>query len=118
MTQNNAFAVQTCIVVVVVTHESNTASYFFEAVNLNGSQLICVLMWLGRRVPLRAICLSFQKGQTLRTFTISTTASTTAVHLGFERDYKHHTFRGVLRHHAKGLFQQKVSLTSMLFPYI
>ena len=26
-----------CIVVVVVTHESNVASYFSEAVNLNGS---------------------------------------------------------------------------------
>ena len=78
--------VRTCIVVVVVTHESNSASYFFEAVNLNGSKLICVLMWLGRRVAVRAICLSFQKGQILRTFTISSTASTTGVHLGFELD--------------------------------
>ena len=26
-----------CIVVVVVTHESNVASYFFDAGNLNGS---------------------------------------------------------------------------------
>ena len=32
-----AFAGRTCIVVVVVTNESNTASYFPEAGNLNGS---------------------------------------------------------------------------------
>ena len=37
MTSNNAFAAQTCIVVVVVTNESNMASYFPEAGNLNGS---------------------------------------------------------------------------------
>ena len=58
-------------------------------------------MWLGRRVPVRAMCFSFQKGQILRAFTISPTTST---NLGFERDYNHHTaFRGVLRHHALGL---------------
>ena len=90
-----------CTVVVLVAHESNTASYFFEAVNLNASKLICVLIWLGRRVAARATCLSFQKGEILRTFTISSTASTTGVHLGFERDYNYQTaFRGVLRHHA------------------
>ena len=95
------FAVRTCIVVVVVTHESNRVSNFFEAVNLNCSKLICVLMWLDRRVAVRAICLSLQKGQILRTFTISYTASTTGVHLKFEHDYNYHTaFRGVLRHHA------------------
>ena len=32
-----AFAARTCIVVVVVTNESNMASYFSEAGNLNGS---------------------------------------------------------------------------------
>ena len=37
MTSNNAFAARTCIVVVVVTNESNMASYFPEAGNLNGS---------------------------------------------------------------------------------
>ena len=63
--------------------------------------LTCVPVWLGRRVAARAICLSFQIGQILRTFTVSSTASTTGVHLGFERDYNYHTaFRGVLRHHA------------------
>ena len=87
--------------VVAVTHESNTASYFFEGVNLNGSKLTCVPMWLGRRVAARAICLSLKKGQILRTFTISSTASTTGIHLGFEHDYNYHTaFQGVLRHHA------------------
>ena len=37
MTQNNTFAARTCIVVVVVTHEFNLASYFPEAGKLNGS---------------------------------------------------------------------------------
>ena len=37
MTSNNAFAAQTCIVGVVVTNESNKASYFPEAENFNGS---------------------------------------------------------------------------------
>ena len=32
-----AFAVRTCIVVVVVTHDYNMASYFLVARNLNGS---------------------------------------------------------------------------------
>ena len=49
--------------------------------------LTCVLMWLGRRGAARRICLSFQIGQTLRTFTISPTTSTTGRHLGFVRDY-------------------------------
>ena len=37
MMKNNAFAVQMCIVVVVVTNESNMASYFPKVGNLNGS---------------------------------------------------------------------------------
>ena len=36
MTYNNAFAAQTSIVGVVVTNESNMASYLAEAGNLNG----------------------------------------------------------------------------------
>ena len=93
------------LLVVVVTHEFNTASYFFEAINLNGSKLLCVLMWLGRRVAAPAISLSFQKGQILGTFTISSTASTSGVQRRFECDYNYHTaFRGVLRHHVQGLF--------------
>ena len=58
-------------------------------------------MWLGRRVAARAICLSFQNDQILRTFTASHTTRTIGVHLGFERDLNYDTvFRGVLRHHA------------------
>ena len=37
MTSNNAFAARTCIVGEVDTDESNMASYFPEAGNLNGS---------------------------------------------------------------------------------
>ena len=37
MTEKSAFAARTCIVGVAVTHESNMASYFSEAGNLNGS---------------------------------------------------------------------------------
>ena len=64
--------------------------------------LTCVLMWLGRRVAAQVVCLSFQIGQILSTFTISPTTSIIAcVHLGPERDYNYHTaFRGVLRHYA------------------
>ena len=56
--------------------------------------LTCVLMWLGRRVAARGICLSLQIGHILRNssnFTISPTNSTTGRHLGFERDYNYHT---------------------------
>ena len=35
MTLNNAFAPRKCIVVVLVTHESNIGSYFPEVGNLN-----------------------------------------------------------------------------------
>ena len=35
--KNDAFAARACIVVVVVTHEFNMASYFPEAGILNGS---------------------------------------------------------------------------------
>ena len=37
MTSNSAFATRTCIVGVVVTNESNIASYFPKAGNVNGS---------------------------------------------------------------------------------
>ena len=39
---------------------------------------------------LSGICLNFQIGPILRTFTISPTANTTGHHLGFERDYNYH----------------------------
>ena len=76
MTQNNAS--RTCIVVVVVTHEST-------------EMLTCVLMWLGRRAAARGTCLGFQIGQILRSLTTSPTTNTTGRHLGFERDYNPHT---------------------------
>ena len=55
--------------------------------------LTCVLMWLDRRVADRGICLSFQIGQIVRTFTISPTSSTTGRYLGFEHGYNYHTER-------------------------
>ena len=87
--------------VVVVTHESNVASYFFEEGNLSGGNTYLCSNVFGPSSSARAICLSFQIGQILRSCTISSTANTTGVHLGFERDYNYHThFRGVLGHHA------------------
>ena len=53
--------------------------------------MTCVLLWLGRLLAARAICLSFQIDRRSRTFTISPTTSTTGPHLGFERDYKYLT---------------------------
>ena len=58
----------------------------------------CVLMWLGRRVAARGICLSFQIGQILRTFTISPTTSTTGRHLVSEGHYNYHTTSYVIMH--------------------
>ena len=52
--------------------------------------LTCVLVWLGRRLVARVICLSFQMDHRSRTFTISPTSSTTGRHLRFERDYNYH----------------------------
>ena len=51
------------IVGVVVTNESNTASYFPEARNLNGSNADICSDVAGHRVAARAICLSSQIGQ-------------------------------------------------------
>ena len=79
---------------VVVTFESNLASYFYEAGNLSGSNADMRSEWLGHRVRApRGVggCLGFQIGKILRTFTISSTTSTFGVHLGFERDYNYHT---------------------------
>ena len=65
---------------------------FPEAGNLNGSNVgMTVLMWLGRHLAARAICLSFQIDHRSRTFTIFPTASTYGRHLGFEHDYNYHT---------------------------
>ena len=80
-----------CIVVVAVTHESNMVLYFPEAGNLNGRNADKCSDVAGRQVAARGICLSLQIRQILRTFPISPTTSTTARHLGFERDYNYHT---------------------------
>ena len=53
--------------------------------------LTCILMWLGRWAAARVICLSFQIGQILRTFTISATTKITGRHVGFEGDYNYPT---------------------------
>ena len=63
MTKNNAFAARTSIVVVVVTHELNMASYFPEAGNLNGSNADTCYDVTGPSIL--AICLSFQVDHTL-----------------------------------------------------
>ena len=77
--------------VAVVTHESNMASYFPEAENLNGRNADMCSMWLSRQVAALGICLSFQIGQIQRTFTNSpNTSSTAGLHLGFQRDYNYH----------------------------
>ena len=87
--------------VVVITQESNIASYFPEAGNLNGSN---VGMCFDVAEPSNSGSgdfLSFWIDHGSRTFTISPTTSATDRHLVFERDYIYHTsFRGVLRHHA------------------
>ena len=87
--------------VVVVTHESNMASYFSEEVNLNScNAYMCYDVARPSSSGLGDL-LELQKGQILRTFTIFPTTSTTSVHLGFKRDYNYHSaFRDVLRHHA------------------
>ena len=43
------------------------------------------------KLAAREICLSFEIGQILRTFTISPTTSTAGRHFGFERDYNYFT---------------------------
>ena len=77
--------------VVVVTHESNVASYFPEAGNLNGRNADMCSDVAGPSSSGSGDFLSFQVGQILRTFTISLTTSTTGRHLGFERDCNYHT---------------------------
>ena len=68
--------------------------------------LTCVLMWLGRRVAARAICLTLDLGFDLD--------------LGIERDCNSHAaFRGVLRHNnASGLRDKKLRLIHFNDPKI
>ena len=101
MTSNNAFGAhsQTCIVsYVVVTNESNTASYFQEEWNLNCSYAD---MCSDVAEPSSSITFDFGFSSRSRTFNISPTTSTAGRHLGIGRDYNSNTaFRGVLRHYA------------------
>ena len=105
MTLNNAFAARTCIVGVVVTNESNMASYFPEAEILMAVMLTCIRMWLDRRVAARDICLiqmtlDLSLDPVLLLFS-PLLARTTNCHLEFERDYNYYTvFPGVLRRYA------------------
>ena len=85
-----------CIVGVLVTNESNMASYFCETRNLNGSNTDMCSDVAGPSAAARATCLSIQIGQIKTLFRIS---STTGRHLGFEHDYSSHTAsRGMSRH--------------------
>ena len=62
MTFNNVSATRTCIVGVIVTNESNMASYFPEAGNLNGSNAGMCSEVAGPSSS-GSICLSFQIGK-------------------------------------------------------
>ena len=76
---------------VVVTNESDMASYFPKAGNLNGSNAD---MCSDEAGP--STVFDFRSSSRSRALTISPTTSTTGRHLGFERDYKSRTaFRGV-----------------------
>ena len=77
-------------------NESNMASYFPEAGNLNGSNADICSDVAGPSSSGWVICLSFQIGLDLVLLLFPPTASTTGRHLGFGRDYNSHTaFRGV-----------------------
>ena len=67
-------------------HESNMASYFSEAGNLNGRNADLCSDVAGPSSSDSGYLLELQIGQTLSTFTISPTTSTTDHLLGFERD--------------------------------
>ena len=91
MTSNSASATRTCIAGVVVTNESNMASYFPEAGNLNVRNADICSDVAGLSSGCSDDCMSFQIGQV-----------TTGRHLGFERDCISHThaFQSVLRQYA------------------
>ena len=84
MTSNNAFAVQTCILGVVVTNESNMASSFPEAGNLNGSNADMCSDVAGPSRSGADDLFDFGSSSRSRTFAISPTTSITGCHLGFE----------------------------------
>ena len=104
MTSNSAFAARKCIVGVVVTNESNVASYFPEAGSLNGSNANMCSDVAGPSSSGSGDLfeLSDRWNKTLDPVPPPyPTTSTTGRHLGFEHDYNsHEAFRGVLRHYA------------------
>ena len=101
MTSSNAFGARTYIVGVVVMNESNMASYFPEAGNLNGSNADMCSDVAGPSSSGSGDLFDFGASSRSRTFTISPTNSTTGRHLGIKRDdNSHNAFRGVLRHYA------------------
>ena len=57
-TSNNAFAAQTCIVLVVARNKSNIALYFLKAENLNSSNADMCSDVAGLRVAAQAISLT------------------------------------------------------------
>ena len=92
LTSNNAFAARTCTVGVVVTHESNMASYFLEAGNLIGSNSD---MCSDVAAPSSS---GWGDLFELSDRSNKTNTRTTGHQLGFESDYNSHTaFRGALR---------------------
>ena len=106
MTSNDAFEARTYIniVGVVVSNESNMASYFLEAGNLNDSNADMCSDVTGPSISGSGDLFDFRSSSRCRTFNISPTTSNTGRHLGFERDYNSNTvFQDVLRHYAEGL---------------
>ena len=101
-----SFAARTCIVAVAVTaNESNMASYFPEAGNLNSSNAdICSdVAGPSSSGSGDLFELSDRSNNTLDPVLLLflPTTSTTGRHLGFKRDHNCPTvFRGVLRHYA------------------
>ena len=86
---------------VVVTHESNMASYFSEAGNLNSRNAYMCSDVAAPSSSGSSDFFELSDRSNTTYFYYFPQASTTGVHLGFERDHNYHTaFRGVLRHHA------------------
>ena len=81
------------------SNDSNMASYFPEAGNLNGSNSDMCSYVVGPSSSGPGDLFELSDGSSSCPFTISPTTSPTGRHLGFERDYNYHAaFRGVLRH--------------------
>ena len=98
MTSNDDFVAPTCIVGVIVTNESNMASYLPEAGNSNGSNADMCPDEAGPSSSGSGDLFDFGSSFRSLTFTFPPTSNTTGRHLGFERDYNSQTtFRDVLR---------------------